>query len=183
MPPPSLRVWGRSPFHIVGRACNARKGSPTILTVGDTACSLNHMRVPPGLLLGAALGACGGSGTHPQQVASVPPELGKLVTQEQIAASGARTAWDALRFTVPTIQLRETRGGAARIQRRGRTSIYLDDQVRVIVDNLRVTDLQMLQQIAAADIFTIQVLNAMDATTYFGGSSASGVVIITTRAK
>ncbi len=67
--------------------------------------------------------------------------------------------------------------------RRGRSSIYLDDQVRVIVDNVRVADLQMLQQIAAADIFTIQVLNAMDATTYFGGSSASGVVIITTRAK
>jgi hypothetical protein len=36
---------------------------------------------------------------------------------------------------------------------------------------------------AAADIFQIQVLNAMDAATYFGGASASGVVIITTRAK
>jgi len=106
-----------------------------------------------------------------------------MITQEQIAASGARTAWEALRLAAAAIQLRETRGSAARIQRRGRTSIYLDDQVRVVVDNVRVADLQMLQQIAAADIFKIQVLNAMDATTYFGGTSSSGVVIITTRAK
>ncbi|HEV8381061.1 MAG TPA: TonB-dependent receptor plug domain-containing protein [Gemmatimonadales bacterium] len=114
---------------------------------------------------------------------SVPPEIGTLITQDQIAASGARTAWDALRLTVPHIQLRESRGSAARIQRRGRSSIYLDDQVRVIVDNVRVPDLQLLEQMAAADIFQIQVLNAMDAATYFGGASASGVVIITTRAK
>lgn len=114
---------------------------------------------------------------------SVPPEVGTLITQDQIAASGARTAWDALRLTVPHIQLRESRGSAARIQRRGRSSIYLDDQVRVIVDNVRIPDLQLLEQMAAADIFQIQVLNAMDAATYFGGASASGVVIITTRAK
>ncbi len=134
------------------------------------------------LLCGAAfLGGCGGARSHPQSAGSVPATLGTTITQERIAASGARTAWDALRLTVPTIQLRETRGAASRIQRRGRSSIYLDDQVRVIVDNVRLADLQMLQQIAAADIFKIQVLNAMDATTYFGGTSASGVVIITTR--
>lgn len=129
------------------------------------------------------LAACGASRSGSANAASVPADLGTLVTQEQIAASGAKTAWDALRLTVPHIQLRETRGNAARIQRRGRTSIYLDDQVRVVLDNVRVSDLQMLQQIAAADIFRIQVLNAMDATTYFGGTSASGVVIITTRAQ
>ena len=134
------------------------------------------------LLCGAAiLGACGGARSNPERAGSVPPELGKTITQEQIAASGAKTAWDAIRLTIPHLQLRETRGSASRIQRRGRSSIYLDDQVRVVVDNVRVADLQMLQQIAAADIFKIQVLNAMDATTYFGGTSASGVVIITTR--
>ena len=136
------------------------------------------------LLLGAILlAACGSASSQRQTVGGVPPDLGTMITQEQIAASGARTAWEALRLAAAAIQLRETRGSAARIQRRGRTSIYLDDQVRVVVDNVRVADLQMLQQIAAADIFKIQVLNAMDATTYFGGTSSSGVVIITTRAK
>ena len=135
------------------------------------------------LLLGVTLAACNASGSQNHSTASIPPDLGTLITQEQIAASGAKTAWDALRLTVPNLQLRETRGAAARIQRRGRSSIYLDDQVRVVVDNMRIGDPQMLQQMAAADIFSIQVLNAMDATTYFGGMSASGVVIITTRAK
>ena len=135
------------------------------------------------LLCGAAfLGACGGA-RQPVTAGSVPPTLGTTITQERIVASGAKTAWDALRLTVPYLQLRETRGNPSRIQRRGRTSIYLDDQVRVVVDNVRIGDLQMLQQIAATDISKIQVLNAMDATTYFGGTSASGVVIITTRAK
>ena len=118
------------------------------------------------LLCGAAiLGACGGARSNPERAGSVPPELGKTITQEQIAASGAKTAWDAIRLTIPHLQLRETRGSASRIQRRGRSSIYLDDQVRVVVDNVRVADLQMLRQIAAADIFKIQVLNAMDAIT------------------
>ena len=106
-----------------------------------------------------------------------------LITAERIAASGAKTAWDALRMTVPNIQLRESRGKPARIQRRGRASIYLDDQVRVIVDHMRLHDLQLLQSIAATDILTIQVFNGIDATTYYGGTSTSGVIVITTRTR
>jgi outer membrane cobalamin receptor len=112
--------------------------------------------------------------------AGVPAESGTIITQEKIAASGARTAWDALRLTAPSVQLRESRGKAARVQRRGRASIYLDDQVRVFVDHVQLHDLQMLQQMPAADIYTIQVLSGLDATTYYGGGSTSGVVLITT---
>src|SRR6266545_1488461 len=65
---------------------------------------------------------------------TAPLHPGAVITQERIAASGAKTAWDAIRLAVPNVQLRESRGKAARIQRRGRASIYLDDQVRVIVD-------------------------------------------------
>jgi outer membrane receptor for ferrienterochelin and colicin len=110
----------------------------------------------------------------------IPPQAGTLITQERIAASGAKTAWDAVRLTVPNLQLRESRGRATRIQRRGRASIYLDDQVRVILDHVRLEDVQVLQQIAATDILTIQVLSGLDATTYYGGSSMSGVIVITT---
>ena len=106
-----------------------------------------------------------------------------VITSERIAASGAKTAWDALRLTVPNIQLRESRGKPARIQRRGPASIYLDDQVRVIVDHMRLHDLQLLQSIAATDILTIQVFNGIDATTYYGGTSTSGVIVITTKTR
>lgn len=127
------------------------------------------------LLLGAALAACSRRSPPTAQAPS-----GTVITRERIAASGAKTAWDAIRLTVPNIQLRETRGNAAKIQRRGRSSLYLDDQVRVILDDVRMEDIRALQHVAAADILTIRVLNGLDATTYYGGTSTSGVIVITT---
>ena len=108
------------------------------------------------------------------------PSAGRVITAEAIAKSGARTAWDAVRFTVPNVQLREVRGEPARIQRRGRASLYQDDQVRVILDHLPIDDLQVLKQIAAADILTIEILTGLDATTQYGAASTSGVIVITT---
>jgi len=108
------------------------------------------------------------------------PSGGRVITADSIARSGAKTAWDAVRFTVPNVQLREVRGEPARIQRRGRASVYQDDQVRVILDHLPIDDLQVLKQVAAADILTIEVLTGLDATTHYGATSTSGVIVITT---
>ena len=110
-----------------------------------------------------------------------PPSAARVVTAEQIAASGAKNAWEAVRLTVPNVQLRETsRGEPARIQRRGRASIYLDDQVRVILDHVRIYDLQLLREVAATEILTIELFTGLDATTYYGASSTSGLIVITT---
>jgi hypothetical protein len=103
-----------------------------------------------------------------------------MISAEAIAKSGAKTAWDALRLTVPNVQLREVRGEPARIQRRGRASLYQEDQVRVILDHLPVDDLQVLKQVAASDILTIELLSGLDATTRYGGASTTGVIIIST---
>ncbi len=65
--------------------------------------------------------------------------------------------------------------------RRGPASIYLDDQVRLMVDNVRVYDVQVLDQIPASDIVTIEVLSGLDATTRYGGASTAGLIIIHTR--
>jgi outer membrane receptor protein involved in Fe transport len=108
------------------------------------------------------------------------PSAGRVITAEAIAKSGAKTAWDAVRFTVPNVQLREVRGEPARIQRRGRASLYQDDQVRVILDHVPIDDLQVLKQIAAADILTIEILTGLDATTQYGAASTSGAIVITT---
>src|SRR2546426_7529217 len=59
---------------------------------------------------------------------SSPASASKLITADEIVASGARTAWDALRRTVPNVQFRESRGQPARVSRRGRASLYLDDR-------------------------------------------------------
>src|SRR5437899_13077165 len=68
-----------------------------------------------------------------------------FITEDKIAQSGARTAWDALRLTVPIVQFRERRGRPAEINRRGRAIIYLDDQTRLIIDNVRVYVLRVLE--------------------------------------
>ena len=132
------------------------------------------------LWLGLASAAgCGGARGGIEQASA--PSAGTVVTAEEIASSGAKTAWDALRLTVPNVQLRESRGKPTRIQRRGRASIYLDDQVRVVVDNVRLTDIRVLEQMAASDILRIEVLSGLDATTYYGGTSTSGVIVIKTK--
>jgi len=127
----------------------------------------------------AGVAGCGGARGGIEQ--SNAPSGGRVITADDIAASGAKTAWDAVRLTVPNVQLRENRGRPTRIQRRGRASIYLDDQVRVMVDNVRVTDIRVLEQVAASDILTIEVLSGLDATTYYGGTSTSGVILIKTK--
>ena len=83
---------------------------------------------------GSARGACS---RHQPAKAAGDTAPGMLITQERIAVSGAKTAWDTLRLTVPNIQMRESRGNAVRIQRRGCASIYLEDQVRVLLDGVR----------------------------------------------
>ena len=108
------------------------------------------------------------------------PSGGKVITADAIAKSGAKTAWEAVRLTVPNVHLRERRGRAAGIERRGQASIYLDDQVRIILDNVRIYDVQLLQQIAAGDILTIELLTGLDATTRYGASSTTGAIVITT---
>jgi len=110
-----------------------------------------------------------------------PASASKLIAADEIVASGARTAWDALRRTVPNVQFRESRGQPARVSRRGRASLYLDDQVRVVLDNVRIWDIRTLDAIPASDILTIEVLTGLDATTYYGGTSTAGAIVIRTK--
>jgi len=109
------------------------------------------------------------------------PSGARLITADAIAKSGAKTACDAVRLTVPNVQLREVRGEPARIQRRGRVSLYQDDQVRVIIlDHVPIDGLQILKQVAAVDILTIEILTGLDTTTQYGAVSTSGAIVITT---
>src|SRR3989441_7048956 len=138
---------------------------------------------PSRFIPGCALllsGALVGGGPRAGAAQGNAPSAGRVITAEAIARSGAKTAWDALRLAVPNVQLREVRGQPARIQRRGRASIYQDDQVRVILDHLTVDDLQVLKQVAASDIQTIEVLPGLEATTQYASASTSGPIVITT---
>src|SRR2546427_7379193 len=78
-----------------------------------------------------------GGGRPPRAWGAPASPNSYFITEDKIAQSGARTAWDALRLTVPIVQFRERRGRPAEISRRGRASIYLDDQTRLVIDNVR----------------------------------------------
>src|SRR2546421_8280376 len=76
-------------------------------------------------LLATPILGCGPA-THASGAPASPNSY--FITDDKIAQSGARTAWDALRLTVPNVQFRESRGRPAKISRRGRASIYLEDR-------------------------------------------------------
>lgn len=130
------------------------------------------------LVLVAIMG-CGGT---PQTSGRSPGPQGRVVTAEQIAKSGAKSGWDAVRFTVRSLSMRETPDGRpVRIERRGNSSLYLDDRVQVFVDGLRIFEFRVLDDMPASDIDRIQVLSGLDATTRYGTNVADGVILIHTR--
>jgi len=135
------------------------------------------------LVLLAQLPGCGGAKPRP----SSQTPAGFVVTAEQIQNSGARTVWEALQLTVPVVSFRGTNSSGAgdnlRIRRRGRSSLYLNDDPRVFIDQVRIADLSALEGMPAGDIAAIVVLSGLDGTTYYGTSAGNGVVLIFTHAQ
>jgi len=132
------------------------------------------------LLVPIVLSACHGA----QPRADAAPPAGFVVTMEQIQKSGARTAWEALQLTVPIVSFRGANRSASgedlRIRRRGRSSLMLNDDPRVFIDQVRIVDLSVLEGMPAGDIAAIVVLSGIDGTTYYGTSAGNGVVLIFT---
>jgi len=94
---------------------------------------------------------------------------------------------EALQFTVPVVSFRGTSESGSnrelRIKRRGRSSLYLNDDPRVFIDQVRIADISVLEGMPAGDIAAIVVLSGLDGTTYYGTSAGNGVVLIFTHAK
>jgi len=107
---------------------------------------------------------------------------GQVVTEEQIAKSGARTVWEVLQLTVHNITFNETgRGQPTRITRRGRSSVVLDDGPRILMDGVALTDYTVLARMPASDLQSIEVLGANEATTLYGTNHSGGVIRIHTK--
>jgi outer membrane cobalamin receptor len=110
------------------------------------------------------------------------PGSGTLITDEDIARSGARTAWEVLRRAAPQFHFRETRSGQpARMTRRGESSILLNDAPLLMLDGVRNTDFRTLDQIPAHTIASIRIYTGIDATTYYGTNAVGGAIIIWTK--
>jgi len=106
----------------------------------------------------------------------------QVITAEQIARSGASTAWEVLKREAPTLTLRDTRGGRpTSAGRRGRSSIVLQDAPLVVLDGVRLTDFRALDGIPAVTILMISIYTGIEGTTYYGTNAVSGVIVIQTK--
>jgi outer membrane cobalamin receptor len=129
-------------------------------------------------LLGAAC-AHGGSKTDH---APLTPDGQDIITEQEIASSGGRTAWEVLRRAAPYLNMAERGNGSPAVMRRhGRSSILLNDAPIVMVDGVRLSDFRNLDQIPASTIDHIVVMRGIDATTYYGTNAVGGVVLIVTK--
>jgi outer membrane cobalamin receptor len=109
-------------------------------------------------------------------------DAGTIITDEEIAETGARTMWEALQRTVKYTRFQESgTGSPERIRRRGSSSIVLSDDMPIFIDHVRVLEIKVLSSMPARDIERIQVLNGVYATTYYGTNSGDGVILIRTR--
>lgn len=124
--------------------------------------------------------ACGPA-VQRSQTADVPAGT-VVITAEQIEKSGARTAWQALKQHAPMLQTTEDRNGhPTSLGRRGRASFYLHEAPVVLVDGVRITDFQSLEDIAAQTILAIYIYDGIEGTTQYGTNSVSGVILIKTK--
>jgi outer membrane cobalamin receptor len=125
----------------------------------------------------AVLGCASGG---PREPAEAPP-VGRIITAEKIRETGAASAWDALKYTVRSHYFADYRGEPQRIfTNRGVGSMVLREEPLIFLDGTRLADIQLLRQLSASVIETIQVLNSADGTTYYGTSAVAGVILIVT---
>ena len=132
------------------------------------------------LLAIASLLALSSCGIKPRD--STPlRSVGQTITREQIAESGATTMWEAITRTVRFTQFQESGLGAPEgVRRRGSSSILLNEDMPIYIDEVKVLDIQLLVALPARDIDRIQVLSGIEATTYYGTNSGDGVILIYT---
>ncbi len=123
------------------------------------------------------------AGCHPHAIPAAPSGSDHiLITQEQIERSGALTAWEALKRLAPQFTFRENRNGQpSALERRGRSSILLNDAPLVFMDGAELSDFHSLNQIPASTLLSIEILNGIEGTSYYGSNAVSGVILFKTK--
>lgn len=118
------------------------------------------------------------TGTHDGN----PSPRGRVVDQAEIERSSVDTAWDALQLLGAFLRLEEDKDQQpARMTARGRSSILLDSQPRVVLDGVRLIEYQVLHGMSAHLIERIEFLTGPEATQRYGTNAGHGVILITTR--
>lgn len=123
------------------------------------------------------------SSLDPRSAAPMAPE-GRVITQEMIASTTAKNAWDVVRNTGMFRMSDESGTTRPSIRsRRGRSSILVAgaDVPHIIVDGTRIDDPGYLYVIPAHSIASVHILNGIEGSTREGLNSGGGVIYIVTR--
>lgn len=131
------------------------------------------------ILLGSHTGCA--SANSRESSAAERGTTSQVITAEQIEASAATTAWEALRILGRGLRVVEQNGRPARLQRRGSSSVVIADPPLVFVDGVRWSDFRDLAMLPATVIETISILTLADGATYYGTNAVGGVIVIKTK--
>jgi len=130
-----------------------------------------------------ALASCAHAARSAPDGALIAADGRRVINAQVIEHSGARTVWDVLQRTVPFFSFRtNSRGRPTRVEHRGRSSIVLRDQPLILVDGIELNDFTVLGGMPASDVFEIEVLTGIDATTFYGTNATKGAIRIWTKA-
>lgn len=139
--------------------------------------TVRHAAVATLVLLTAGCGIRAGS---PEGSHTSPG--GRTVDAEDIAASSARTAWDALQLLGAYLRLEEDKDGdPVRMTSRGRASIHLKSEPQVILDGIRLVEYGLLHEMSAGHLERIEFVTGPSASIRYGTNAGNGVIVITTR--
>ena len=120
------------------------------------------------LFILAGLLACASSRLAPRQ--GPDPQL---ITEEEVVASLATTAYEVIRSLRPNFLSYRGETSFDRRTSRPYPNVYVDDQVFGTIS--------ILQSIPASDVSSIRLYRAAEAVTKFGTGNAGGVIAIVTR--
>jgi hypothetical protein len=96
-----------------------------------------------------------------------------LITEEEVLASVATTAYELIRSLRPTFLSYRGETSFDRRTSRPYPNVYVDDQVFGTIT--------ILQSIPAADVGTVRLYRSSEAVTKYGTGNAGGVIAISTR--
>ena len=145
--------------------------------------STHRARYAPRFLLAIAVAALGtGCTTAPQNSATAPaPRNGMLITRAEIADTGARNAWDAIRMGSTYLNVQFPREGSpARVTHRGVDSFFISPEVLLVVDGTHMADLSYLRDIRVENIDYIEILSAQVGSLRYGTDAGNGVIVVKT---
>jgi outer membrane receptor for ferrienterochelin and colicin len=134
----------------------------------------------------AVLAAIATSACKPAPGASsaVAPAAGRetLITEDEIARMSVRTAWDAVRLRTPRLSFSvDATGRPTGVRIQERRSSVVDETPLLVVDGVRMSDIQYLNEIPASEVHAIHVLDAEAAEPRYGLGAAGGAIVVETK--